>query len=445
MGLSDRDSDGFYEYYNFDIGILANVFAPSAQVRAKIISTETGRVFPTPSWTIPLPGNAYQPWAFTDLDFAADLFQETWLQFDIELWDPGFAIRWDSVPMYVEYLPVEPYFPYLDEVRIQNLFYITDADGDGYYEEFEFDIAIDADMELGTRMAAARVLCVQTGQIWTVEPWQVSGIDNSYQLKSFWETMFSGFQGNTALYFKVELWDQAFSVKLDETWDIVGQPVLADNTVLPDSVTIEGYAAYLDETHALRPIRLATVRARDLELPVFQYETHTEMDGYFTLTIPNDADANGIGADVQVSVETKGYGFSNPVPWLVHEMIEVKDPQSGEPHRWFAENVYNNTSSYLSIDLIADNVPLTEGYFSVYDAGIEAYSRAFSEFGMTLPDVTIFWPMVSGITHFEPSTSAIWVERRDRWDRDVIIHEYGHFIAQEYGFAQGQVSVSVHD
>jgi len=442
VGLGDLEPDGFWEYYNFDVAILGGVFATSATVRAKIHSTETGQVFTTPEWTFPLPGDVYQPWAFTDEDFAANLAYETMLDFDVELWDPTLGIRWDSVPMYVS-LPVEPYFPFLDEVCIEDKFYIADEDSDGYFEEFEFDIATDADMEAGTRMAGAIIRCLQTGQSWTVEPWTVSGTDNLYHLEPFWDTRFSGFQGNTELYFKVELWNEDFTVILDETWDVVGQPILADNWVLPDYVTIDGYAVFLDQDNIPQPIRLATVRAFDLSYPFPPYAASTDLDGYYTITIANDADGDGVGADVHLWVETQGFGLVNPVPWLVHDMVAVVDPGTGYTHK-NDTLIINNTSPSLYIDLIAENELSTDGAFSVFDAAIEAYQQSYNVFGATMPMVEIHWPEPPGETYYVPSTSLIHIAREDRWDRDVICHEYGHYVAHQYGFAQGAVASGIH-
>jgi len=58
---------------------------------------------------------------------------------------------------------------------------------------------------------------------------------------------------------------------------------------------------------------------------------------------------------------------------------------------------------------------------------------------VNMPEITTFWPCSDEVSYFDPCDQSMYVAQGDRGDRDVIMHEYGHFIADVYTFAQGSV------
>lgn len=85
-----------------------------------------------------------------------------------------------------------------------------DADGDGYYDSYQFQIGIDGDASTGSAPVYARIICDTTGQRWRTGTWMVSGSVCDRQYFGFDETDFpEQFTGISALDFTVEIWSSA--------------------------------------------------------------------------------------------------------------------------------------------------------------------------------------------------------------------------------------------
>ncbi len=74
----------------------------------------------------------------------------------------------------------------------------------------------------------------------------------------------------------------------------------------------------------------------------------------------------------------------------------------------------------------------------VCDSVIEGFHKAKTFFDVNLPEITTYWPSSEDSSYYVSSV-GIFIAQDDRGDRDVIMHEYGHYIAETYGFAQGSV------
>jgi hypothetical protein len=79
------------------------------------------------------------------------------------------------------------------------------------------------------------------------------------------------------------------------------------------------------------------------------------------------------------------------------------------------------------------------GEFMVYDSMIEGFGKAKAFFDINLPEVTTFWPSEEETSYYDPCDLSMHISQGDRGDRDVILHEYGHFIADVLAFAQGDI------
>ena len=78
------------------------------------------------------------------------------------------------------------------------------------------------------------------------------------------------------------------------------------------------------------------------------------------------------------------------------------------------------------------------GEFMVYDSVVEGFEKARQFFGVELEEIPTYWPTSDGQTYYVPE-EGIFVSKDDRGDRDVIMHEYGHFLADSRGFGLGSV------
>jgi subtilisin-like proprotein convertase family protein len=113
---------------------------------------------------------------------------------------------------------------------INNFVEGADADGDGYYETYDFRIGIDGDASPGTAMVYGKMICDTTGEIWwSTDPWAITGTATDYKYYNFDETDFSeDVTGNTSLDFTVEIWDSTKALRLAQDTAVSGEPIKAD-------------------------------------------------------------------------------------------------------------------------------------------------------------------------------------------------------------------------
>jgi hypothetical protein len=78
--------------------------------------------------------------------------------------------------------------------------------------------------------------------------------------------------------------------------------------------------------------------------------------------------------------------------------------------------------------------PGSAGEFMVYDSVVEGFRKAKGLLGIEPDPIPVVWPSSDNGTYYAPG-EGIFVERYDRGDRDVILHEYGHYVADLNGFA----------
>jgi hypothetical protein len=79
------------------------------------------------------------------------------------------------------------------------------------------------------------------------------------------------------------------------------------------------------------------------------------------------------------------------------------------------------------------------GEFMVYDSMIEGFHKAKIFLDVNLPEIKTHWPCEDEVSYFDPCDRGMYIAQGDRGDRDVIMHEYGHYIADVFAFAQGDV------
>ena len=147
---------------------------------------------------------------------------------DTEAQDAGYIDEW-WIRIYYENNN-QTYSVY---ANISNLNYGVDADGDGYYETFDFDIAINADVVPDSATIYAKMICNTTGWAWWSRyAWTISGTATDYHYFPFDETDFSNhISGNTNLDFTVELWDSSKSTLLATDTTVTGEPIKADHYI----------------------------------------------------------------------------------------------------------------------------------------------------------------------------------------------------------------------
>ena len=205
--------------------------------------------------------------------------------------------------------------------------------------------------------------------------------------------------------------------------------------VIPPDVNVHGRMGYRDRNNGYHPIRYALVKVIDVD-PFFNpddvIETYTDSDGYYGLTFPNNEDD---GLDLYVQVLSQG--ASGAYPGTSSEICNVVDEINSGLYFMKSPTVSNYSQSDLPLGLTMLNTHDDAGAFDVYDSIVESFHKAKTFFGIELGEITVFWP--GDDTYYNPENNEIYFVQEDRLDRDVIMHEYGHYIADTYNFAQGSV------
>jgi hypothetical protein len=159
-------------------------------------------------------------------------------------------------------------------------------------------------------------------------------------------------------------------------------------------------------------------------------QTHTDEYGNYGVTVPKSTQG---ASNIYVRVLTEGVGGA--CPGTTSSIGSVKDDVFKDVYRLQSGLYPHPGDSFVVIDISA---PSSGGEFMVYDSIVEAFAKAKAFFGVDLAKIAVYWPSSDDGTYYDPS-SGIFVARGDRGDRDVIMHEYGHYIADTYKFAQGPI------
>lgn len=215
-----------------------------------------------------------------------------------------------------------------------------------------------------------------------------------------------------------------------------------DNNVNRDSGTIlisqptdvvAGRATYEDRDGGEHPIRYALVEICDGGTDDVIRTTHTDGNGNYSVRIPNDG---ATAQDVYVKVCTDGVGGAYPD--TTSTICTVRDKIFDEIYCLQSDIYHSPADSPLTVDMVA---PESGGEFMVFDSVVEGFGKAKEFFGVELEGITVLWPNLEAYSFYDPCTVEMSISQDDRGDRDVIIHEYGHYFTQKNGFAKGDVGV----
>jgi len=414
----DANADGCYETFGFNIAIDADAAPGCAlEVVARITCTATGTAWQTARWTITGDQLDEQYVSFTHADFA--LTTCTDLTFAVAICNPALSIKYHEAPVsgLVKAQPRDcPVV--IQQAVIENLRYTADADGDTYLDKYDFDIGIDADAPGCSRQVVARIRCNQTAGEWTTTPWTVSGTGASD--RTIFSLNYGEFPvaGPTELSFTIQLWDAGQTIALTPATPVSGGPIRAAQPSYSTQLTIYGTLLYRHRDGSLRPMRRARL---DILSPKFpQWPGKAVM-------------ANDLG-EYSSSINTNNQPCSIfiRVKSLAGEpaIVSVQAPLTGSPYYVDSQTRLNYIGSRLRIDLIVGNSGANAGAFHICDSVVEGYNQAQTHLNLFAPQATVYWPASSSCF----DGAAIHLQEFDRWDRDIILHEYGHFLAAKGGF-----------
>ena len=231
-GGTDADNDQYYETYSFYIGIDGDAVPGPVTIYMKIICTTTGLSWwSSESFIITGTETDYRYFLFDQTSFLG-ITGNTNLDFTVEIWNAAKTTMLASdasvsgEPVYADKIMESNFSVY---GSIDNFAGGIDADDDGYFETYSFNIGINGDVNPGPSTVYMRIVCTTTGASWwSSESFTITGTETDYRYFLFDQTNFPDITGNTNLDFTVELWNTSKTSILASDASVTGEPVYAD-------------------------------------------------------------------------------------------------------------------------------------------------------------------------------------------------------------------------
>jgi hypothetical protein len=189
-------------------------------------------------------------------------------------------------------------------------------------------------------------------------------------------------------------------------------------------ITVKGRVEWTDRTgrrHGL-PKAAIEIREADGANSTLLATVETDAGGNYTAAVAHD-DGTGEGnPDIFVRALAR-----SPVAELKPDKAGAATYQLQSPT---SNDVADGTT--LTVNLTAGNTDDSETVFSLHHAlvVIGAYTATLA--GTAPPRITVRFPTTQGGTFY--SGTEIHVLRLDRWDWDVVHHEYGHYVMDTHNF-----------
>jgi hypothetical protein len=191
----------------------------------------------------------------------------------------------------------------------------------------------------------------------------------------------------------------------------------------PGQIAVRGYWLYQDKGGVNRPLRDARVEIWDADSSgdTLLDTTYTNNSGYYASGNISNTDGEGGGQDIYVKVfstdnrSVRVTDFSSPSNLYYSVTAVQNDVSNGDVDvgSYLLDDVNNRMAWYI-YDLIAndafDYLAVNVGWENLYELQVR-WSPANTSDG----------------THYHPGGS-IDLLAGDRWDSDVVLHEYGHFV-----------------
>jgi hypothetical protein len=281
--------------------------------------------------------------------------------------------------------------------------YVTDSPGEGEVRA-KVEAFDDVGRHLITKMAVIYVLSVEGDSVLhsTSGPLelQVRKIDRNYK------------KGNLSS----EEYDSAIE-------GVLGGGAAETGSILESAdatITIAGQIRWTDSGGGTHPVRLSSVEIRDDELIGSELVTTvtTDENGNYSATVDNNDGLLQNGRDIFIRVLAEGPGFIVKLPGLLGEVHRIQS----SVHPDLADG------TVLNINLTANNTDDNNTAFSVHDALVTVNKYVPRVNGALFPDIDVIFPTTRGTSQYDPLFSNLHVLRFDRFDWDVIHHEFGHYV-----------------
>jgi hypothetical protein len=194
-----------------------------------------------------------------------------------------------------------------------------------------------------------------------------------------------------------------------------------------------GNVKYDYQNNSVQPVRYALLKVYDKNSATSNREigqTITDENGNYGVVVLYDGNS-GQNIYVEVSSDT----ISGAYPGTKGKMCSVKSESNNMLYIYKSLEYSHPHNLSRNIDIL---MPASWRPFMVFDSMVEAFIQAKTYFNIEMEEITAYWPSSNNGTYYYPS-NGIYICKDDEWDRDIILHEYGHYIAEVYNFAQGDV------
>ncbi len=159
-------------------------------------------------------------------------------------------------------------------------------------------------------------------------------------------------------------------------------------------------------------------------------QTYTDHAGNYGLVVPVEELSTPY---IRVHVLTQS--GSGVYPGVISSMCNVMDEVFDQTYQYRTNSMTHPQGGSL---IVNRTIPDDWRPFLVYDSMVQSFHKAKVFFGVEMEEINTYWPSEANASYYVPDV-GIFISQDDEWDRDLIMHEYGHYIATVYDFAQGEV------
>ena len=198
---------------------------------------------------------------------------------------------------------------------------------------------------------------------------------------------------------------------------------------LIDSLKVRGSVYYADRNLQQIPFKYSEIRlvCKQSNGAMVVAKTITNSDGNFSLSIPHDE--NLYDKEMYILSYTRSF-ISLPEKSI--GIAEVLDEISRKPYYCSSATFAVSSANWGNIQIkIQIKETVDQGACSVFQSFVQGWLLVKENLGIEMKKVVVMWP-----SYYSTYSDTIRVLQGDRWDRDVLLHEYGHFVDDQFNITK---------
>ncbi len=203
----------------------------------------------------------------------------------------------------------------------------------------------------------------------------------------------------------------------------------SDNVLSSDTASIKGSIRFKDSKGDYQSLQYAKIEliAKKADGYKILFTTNTNETGIFNIKIPIDPALTNVNVFIRVATVS---AFS--LNEFLESGIDLLDNVFKKPYYAMGETfkLSDAISQKKNIEINIDE-DVNTGACAVFQNSIDALLSSNKQLGIMPPKATVIWPSGSTVT-----TDTIYIMQYDRWDKDVVFHEYAHFLDFNYNLTK---------